>query len=141
MGSMVALVGTVLDDELDRIVDIFMSEDRRNFDTPGEQISPNQSVLEAIEATKEYITIHKLRPDSQDARTWIPDRRKAAAAGGLSVEQQEAFAITQATVGGDIADVEEAAGFAQFQGSGRAPDPIQARIRIAARGVFEGVRK
>lgn len=140
-GSMVSLVGTVLDDELDRIVDIFMSEDRRNFDTPNEQISPTQSALEAIRKTKDYRTVHKLRPASQDERTWISDRRQAAETGGLTTSAQEAFAITQATVGGDIEDVEEAAGFAQFQTSGRAPDPIQARIRSAALGLFQATRK
>ena len=140
-GTMVALAGTILDDEFDRIVGIYMTDHRRNFDSPNETIDPSQSVVEAVRNTKEYGKIHALRPDSADERTWISDRRKAAAQGGLTESKQEDFAILQATVGGDLPDVEVAGSVAQLQESGRAEGVIERRIRNTAMGLFGAVRR
>ncbi len=140
-GTMVSLTGTVLDDEFDRIVAIYMTDHRRNFDSLDETIDPSQSVVEAVRSTEEYGRIHALRPDSADERTWISDRRKAAARGGLTEGKQEDFAIIQATVGGDIDDVEVAGSVAQLQTSGRATGIIERRMRSVAEGIFGAVRR
>ncbi len=140
-GTMVSLTGTVLDDEFDRIVAIYMTDHRRNFDSLDATIDPSQSVVEAVRSTEEYGRIHALRPDSADERTWISDRRKAAARGGLTEGRQEDFAITQATVGGDIDDVEVAGSVAQLQTSGKATGIIERRMRSVAEGMFAAVRR
>ncbi len=141
VGTMVQLAGTVLDDELDRIVAVYMTDHRRNFDTLDQTIDPTQSVVEAVRSTTEYKTIHQNRPDSADERTWISDRRKAAAEGGLTISKQEDFAITQATVAGDLPDVEVAGSVAQLQTSGKAEGVLERRIRNAAQGLFGVVRR
>ena len=141
-GSMVSLVGTVTDEEIDRFTDIYLKDHRANFDTPAKTIDPAQSVIEAIRGTKEYQTIHQSRPESTDERTWISDRRRAAVEGGLTVGAQEDFAITQATVAGDIPDVQRAAGVEQFQLSGSARGTLmENKMRTAAQSLFQGVKK
>ena len=137
-GMMVSLVGTVTGD-LDRITDIYMDVNKGNFDDPTKFLDPSQSVVEAIRGTRDYEVIHQNRPESQDERTWISNRRFAAEQGGLTVSLLEDFAITQATTAGDIADVREAAGFRQLATSGQAPDIIQQKIESAAQSLFAGV--
>ncbi len=141
VGTMVQLAGTVLDDELDRIVAVYMTDHRRNFDTLDETIDPTQSVVEAVRSTSEYKIIHQNRPDSADERTWISDRRKAATEGGLTISKQEDFAIAQAAIGEDLSEVREGAAAAQFQISGRAPDLLQGKIRRVTEGMFGAVRR
>jgi hypothetical protein len=140
-GTMVALAGTVLDDELDRIVDLYMTDHRRDFDSESSTIDPAQSVVEAIRSTQDYVVAHQDRPESADERTWISDRRTAAQRGGLTVSKQEDFAITQATVAGDLEDVESAASVAQLQSSGKAEGGLERKIRAVAEGVFSQVRR
>lgn len=140
-GSMVSLVGTVLDSRVQEITDLYMSDHRRNFDTPDVEIDPGQSVVEAIRQSSEYRTIHQNRPESADERTWISDRRQAALQGGLDIEEQEDFAIVQATAAGDVADVREAAAFSQLSLSGQAPDFLDRFIGTVANNMFRGVKR
>ena len=140
-GTMVSLVGTVLDDKLDQIVDVYMKDHRRNFDNPQQEIDPGQSVVEAIRSTEDYNQIHKLRPESADERSWIKDRRAAAQQGGLQVDRQEDFARTQAAVGGDVDDVRDAAAVRQTTGSGTTRGTVlEKKVRGAAEALFQGVR-
>jgi len=141
-GSLVSLVGNIPgDDMVQRFTDVYMNEHRKNFDTPNRTIDPAQSVTEAIRGTAQYKTIHQNRPDSEDERSWISQRSAAAAQGGLTVGAQENFAITQATVAGDVEDVRTAAGFAQLQRSGKAPTLLDNQFRQVAQGIFGGVRR
>ncbi len=140
-GMLVSLIGSGFTIYEEEFTDLFMKEDRRNFDSEREAIDPTTSVFEAIRQTEEYKTIHKLRPESTDERTWISDRIRAAEFGGLTESLQEDFAITQATVGGDIEDVQVAASVAQLQTSGRATGTIERRMRSAAEGLFAAVRR
>jgi hypothetical protein len=140
-GTMVSLVGHILEGNLGRIVDIYMRDDRRNFDSPGQDINPTQSIIEAIRNTAEYQTIHKLRPDSVDERTWISDRATAAIEGGLNIGEIEDFAITQAVAGGDVEDVREAAGVTQLQNTGKAPTLLDRKFRNVALSMFGGVKR
>ncbi len=140
-GMLVSLIGSGFTIYLEEFTDLFMKEDRRNFDSEREAIDPSTSVLEAIRQTEEYKTIHKLRPEGTDERTWISDRIRAAEFGGLTGSLQEDFAITQATVGGDLEDVQVAASVAQLQTSGRATGTIERRMRSVAEGMFAAVRR
>ena len=105
-----------------------MKEHRRNFDTETEEIEPRQSVLAAIRETTEYKRVHALRPEGADERTWIGGRRQLAERGGLQTGLDQ-FAINQATVAGDDADVERAAATQQFQQSGRMPAILDNQFR------------
>lgn len=141
-GTLVSLVGNLPEGMVDSFTDLYMSEHRKAWDTTDRQIDPQQSLIEAVRGTAEYRTVHKLRPDSQDERLWVADRRNAAQRGGLTVGAQEDFAITQATAGGDIPDVIEAASVAQFQSSGSARGTLlDTKIRDAAQSIFRGVRR
>src|SRR3990167_9398978 len=138
-GSLVSLVGNIPSQYVNAFTDLFMKDHRRNFDSLDKEIDPQQSVIAAIRRTAEYKTIHTLRPQGVDERSWVEDRKTEATQGGLGTEQVENFAITQATVGADIGDVAEAAAFAQLQGSGQAPAFLQGTFRNAAQGIFAGV--
>ena len=155
-GQLISLLGGLPENMVDTFVDLYLKDDRLDFENKvaaqaasrlgssvqvAQQVDPTESVLTAIRNTLEYRTIHELRPDSMDERTWISNRRTAGEQGGLTVGRLEDFAITQATVGGDIADVREAAGFQQLAFSGQAPDAIQRKIAIAAQGLFQAVSK
>ncbi len=139
-GMLVSLIGSGFTIYEEEFTDLYMKEDRRNFDSATAAIDPATSVLEAIRNTEEYKTIHKLRPESTDERTWISDRIRAAEFGGLTESLQEEFAITQATVGGDIEDVQRAASVAQFQSSGQAEGGLERKLRSVAEGLFSQVR-
>jgi hypothetical protein len=140
-GSLVSLVGEVPDHLVGPTTDLYMSDHRRNFDSERAEIDPQQSVLERIRGTQEYQTIHQLRPESDDERSWIASRRSAAQQGGLTVKRQEQFAIDQATVAGDLDEVVDAAALSQFQHSGRAPTILDQKFRAAAQNMFANVRR
>lgn len=140
-GLLVNLVGHIPEREVARLADIYMRDHRRNWQSTAAEIDPQASVVEAIRGTGYYQNIHKLRPDSEDERTWVASRRAAAAAGGLNVERREEFSIMQAAVGGDVEDVRDAAGLEQLQISGRPPDLILSQMRNVARGLFAEVRR
>lgn len=140
-GVMTSLIGTVNEDYVDTLTDVYMKDHRRNFDSEGEEIDPGQSLLEAVRDTSEYQEVHALRPDSEDERNWVSSRRSAAAQGGLAQGQQEDFAIQQASIGGDLPDVRDAASAAQLQTSGSARGTVlEDKIRGVAQGMFTGVR-
>lgn len=141
-GAVVSLIGSIPDDEMvDGMVDLYMTDHRRNFDSETEEIDPSQSVKEAIRNTEQYQAIHQLRPESEDERAWVAQRRQAAAQGGLNTELQEDFAITQATVGGDVADVQEAAGVAQLQRSQSTRGTLlEGKLRGVTQAMFSRVR-
>jgi hypothetical protein len=138
-GTLVSLVGTVPDHLVGPGVDAYMRDHRRNFDSEAIEIDPGQSVLELIRNTAEYQSIHKLRPKSVDERDWIGQRAQEAQRGGLDTEQIEKFAITQATAGGDLPDVAEAAATAQLQESGQAPTLLEQQFRQVAQDMFSGL--
>ena len=138
-GSLVSLVGNIPSQYVNAFTDLFMKDHRRNFDSLDKEIDPQQSVIAAIRRTAEYKTIHNLRPQGVDERDWVSDRKSQAVQGGLNTGEIEDFAITQATVAGDIGDVAEAAAFAQLQNTGQAPAFLQTTFRNAAQGIFQGV--
>ena len=140
-GMLVSLIGSGFTIYEEEFTDLYMKEDRRNFDSETAAIDPTTSVLEAIRQTEEYKTIHKLRPESTDERTWISERIRRAEFGGLTGSLQEDFAIAQAAIGEDLSEVEEGAAAAQFQISGRAPDLLQGKIRRVTEGMFGAVRR
>lgn len=139
-GTMISLIGTVDEQLLNKGVDLFMRDHRRNFDNTGEEISPIASVMELIRGTEDYKVAHQSRPESADERRWISERLQAARSGGLDTAEQEDFAITQATVGGDIGDVETAAAVRQTKQSGTTRGTsIEDRMRQTARKTMAGV--
>lgn len=139
-GALVSLVGAVDPDQLSDGVAVYMRDHRRDFDTPGQQIDPTQSVLEYIRGTANYQEIHALRPESEDERSWVSNRRAAGARGGLQQGLQEDFAIQQATIGGDLPDVQDAAGVAQVQASGSTRGTLlEDKIRAATTNMMRTV--
>jgi hypothetical protein len=139
-GTMVSLVGTVLDGRLGEVVDLYMSEHKKNFDTLESTIDPSQSVLERIRNTAEYKFVHKNRPASADERTWVSDRLTAAAQGGLTQPLQEDFAIMQAAAAGDVPDVRRGAGVTQTRLSGSSRGTVlENTVNRAASNLFRGV--
>lgn len=140
-GVSVALLGGIPDEGyIQQFTDLYMKDHRRNFDTPDREIDPAQSVVEAFRQTKEYQEIHRLRPDSEDERSWVAARRAAAQQGGLQQDLQEDFAIQQATIGGDLEDTRRAASFRQLQTTGRAPTLLEGQFREVAKTIFQQVR-
>jgi hypothetical protein len=140
-GTMVSLVGTVLSGDLERIVDLYMNDHRRGFNSVSQDIDPQASVIEAIRSTPLYKQVHKLRPESQDERTWVSSRRSAAIQGGLDLPAQEGFAITQASAAGDLGDVAQAASVAQVQRSGAVRGTLLERtVGQVANSIFKQVR-
>jgi hypothetical protein len=99
------------------------------------------SVLELVRNTGEYQKIHKLRPKSVDERDWISQRAQEAQRGGLDTRQIEDFAIMQATAGGDLPDIADAAAQAQFQTSGQAPAILDNKFREVAQAMFSRVAR
>lgn len=141
-GVSVSLLGGIPDEGyIQQFTDLYMKEHRRDFDTPDRVIDPNQSVVEAFRRTKEYQSIHQLRPDSEDERGWVAARRQMAQAGGLNQDLQEDFAIQQATVGGDLEDTRTAAAFQQIQTTGKAPTLLEGKFREVASAMFAQVRR
>src|SRR5690554_7485986 len=67
---------------IQQFTDLYMKDHRRNFDTPDREIDPAQSVIEAFRRTKEYQTIHRLRPDSEDERSWVRSEERRVGEGG-----------------------------------------------------------
>jgi hypothetical protein len=98
-------------------------------------------VLEYVRSTREYQMIHKLRPKSEDERTWVSDRKEQAVQGGLSTSRQENFAITQATAGGDVKDIAEAAAVAEFQATGQMPTILDNQFRTAMQNMLSRVAR
>lgn len=140
-GMMVSLLGAVAPDKVEEGVNIYMKDHRRNWDNESVEINPEQSLLEFIRGTEEYETIHALRPSSEDERSWVSDRRAAAQRGGLNTGLQEDFAIEQAQVGGDIQDVEDAAGVEQTLVSGTVRGTtLEAKMKNTVAHFLNGVR-
>ncbi len=135
-GTLVALLGTVDESLVQEFTNLHMKEDKRNWDSPTETINPSQSVLEAIRNTSQYKTIHKLRPDSEDERTWISMRRAAALRGGLNTGDLEQYGIRAAKGGFDLGDVPLGAATTQFGTSGKAPPLLDEKFRRVAKSMF-----
>ncbi len=140
-GQVVSLLGSVDDDLVQDFTNLFMKEDRRNFDSPDAQIDAGTSVIEAIRNTAVYKTIHKLRPDSVDERTWISRRRSAGESGGLAEGSLEEFGIDQATIGGRITEAAEAGAVKQFVNTNQAPRLLQNQYKTAVADMFDGIVK
>jgi hypothetical protein len=153
-GTLVSMVGTIPEELVGPGVAKYMADHRAMFDAEVKasmdqsaglppkdykEIDPQQSVLEYVRSTREYQIIHKNRPKSADERTWISDRQEQALQGGLSTSRQENFAITQATAGGDVKDVAEAAGVAEFKATGQMPTFLDNQVRNAITGMMSRV--
>lgn len=140
-GLMTSLVGGPLEDaRVEAAVNLYMTDHRRNFDSVGNEISPEQSLLEYIREQPEYQEIHELRPEGEDERSWVAQRRAAGERGGLSTGELDDFAVDQAIVGGDLEDVQQAGAVRQLQTTGRAPQFLDQQFRQVARGMLAGVR-
>lgn len=147
-GTLVSLVGSVPTHLLDGGVEKYMKDHRAAFDLQTNaqltgkgfaEIDPQMSVVEFIRNSREYQTIHKLRPDSVDEESWVADRAEQAIQGGIANSRVEDFAITQATAGADIQDVAEAAATAEFQATGQMPTLLDNQLRQITQAMFSRV--
>ena len=139
-GSLISLVGVIPEHLLGPAVEVYMADDFRNWSSETEEINPQQSVLAFIRNTHEYQTVHKLRPKQLDEREWIAQRRQQGERGGLQTDLDQ-FAINQATVGGDLGDVERAAATQQFQKSGKMPSILDNQFRDIAAAMMARVAR
>jgi hypothetical protein len=133
---LVALVGSSNPAQLNSLVDVFMSEARRNFDNPKQQIDPMASVDAAIEKTGEFKAIHKLRPESMDKFEWVSDRRGAMIRAGVAPTLAEDLAIKQATVGATVQDATRAGEVNQFQTNSKVLPGFFQSIQNSARSAL-----
>lgn len=140
-GALISLVGHIPEGQIKAIADIYMKDHRKNFDTVDREIDPAQSMLEAIRDTEEYRVTHAQRPEGEDERSWISNRRELAKRGGLNTGLLDDFAITQATVGGDEKDMADAAAVAQFEATGSVRGTtLEEKMRRTSRAMFQNVR-
>ena len=139
-GSLISLVGTIPEQYVGTFTELFMRDHRKNFDSLDREIDPQQSVTEAIRRTQEYKTVHQLRPQGEDERDWVSQRRQQGERGGLQTDLDQ-FAINQATVGGDLGDVERAGATQQFQKSGKMPTLLDNQFRSIAESMMSRVAR
>jgi len=151
-GILVNLIGSIDEDFKRTLVDLYMREDRRNFDEglppvdrgagvwQGSQVDPTQSVIEAIRNSSEYQRIHRLRPDGTDERTWISSRRTIGEQSGLMTSQLDDFGVDQAKIGGDLTDLQSAAATRQFKLTGKAPAFLENRFRGIAQNIARSLQ-
>ena len=137
--ELVQLLGADESTMRERLVDLYMKDHRRDWDSPSQTIEPGQSVIEAIRDSELYQQIHKLRPEEVEEHDWIMQRHVAALSGGLDVEEAQAFAVEQAIAGGDEEDVETAASYEQIRNSGQAPPSLQNAFGGVATAMFSRV--
>lgn len=133
---LVALVGGSSPARIAMLSDLYMKEDRRNFDTKGEQIDPMASVQAKIEGFSDYQQIHALRPETEDQFQWVSSRVGALARAGVTSTRAQEIAIEQAKVAGTEADVARAGELATFQATGRALPGFMRNMQTSARAAL-----
>lgn len=92
--------------------DMFLKAHKQQYDvrmTGGEDIDPNQVVLEAIRMQDDYIDAHKLRPESSSETRWIPDRVARLSQLGMTAVDADERAIWLAQTGVNLNEIETGA--------------------------------
>ena len=117
---LVALTGINDKAHINRLTDLYMSEDRRRFDQRETQdVDPMRSVQAEIEKMGEYKAIHKLRPESEDPMQWIASRKGSMLRAGVSVARSDKMAVQQATVAATQEQAARAGQIATFNDTGQ----------------------
>ncbi len=96
-GRLVNLVGRADDGRVAMLTDLFLSENRKQFD--GAEVDPKQSITEKIRSFEDYGRIHKNRTDANDEDTWISGQMSALMDAGVNAKEAEGLAINFAQAG------------------------------------------
>ena len=105
------LTGSPTDGLIEQRADQFMKAHREQWDVRragGEDIDPNQVVLEAIRAQDDYLAAHAQRGDADEMR-WIPERRERLKQLGVRSQDADERAIWLAQAGTALPDIETGA--------------------------------
>ena len=127
-GAWDALTGNVDAAGVDAAIQTFYARDRANYDNEGQQIDAMEAVLEVIRATPEYKSIHQLRSESQDERTWISSKVGRLLSAGVSQPLAQELGTAQAQVGASSDTTLQAAENATLVGTGRTLASHRARM-------------
>ena len=134
--TLVALTGTAQDGDIQAFSDLYLTEDRRNFDNPNQDIDPRESVKVGIRKRDDYKAIHQLRPESLDEFQWVSDRRGSLLRAGVAPDLAEEIAIEQATVGATTQQAAEAGVTATFAGQKQALPQFMQSMRQSSQAAL-----
>lgn len=137
-GRLAALVGQADPARVESLTDLYMSEDRRAYDSPTAGINPRASITEQIRKGSDYQRIQALRPDSISEEDWIPTYQRYGVAAGLTPETSGQFGIDQATVGTAPTDVAAAAATAGLIRGRTTPEFIR-RAGATTTAMLQGI--
>jgi hypothetical protein len=118
-GAQNSLVGVTDAAEVDRLMGVFYSGHKANFNNKGQQIDAMSDVLDEIRNTQAYKEIHAARPSSVDETTWISSRVGKLMAAGISAPLAAELGIEQATAASGDETLLRAGEARQFSASGR----------------------
>ncbi len=107
-----ALTGEEPEERIQELADMYMKADRERWNVArsgGEDIDPNQVVLEAIRGQEDYKRIHTLRGEGDSETRWISDRQARLGQLGVGSQDADDRAITLAQAGTNLNDVQTGA--------------------------------
>ena len=106
------LTGDPTDALVEEYSDLFAAAHKERWDIAmagGEDIDPNQVVLEAIRAQEDYLSIHALRPESSSETRWVPDQVARQSQLGVPAGDADERGIWMAQMGVNLNDVDTGA--------------------------------
>jgi hypothetical protein len=104
-----ALTGSESDDLIQEYTDAYLAAHRGQFDvrmSGGEDIDPNQVVLEKIRGQEDYKSIHALRSEGDSETRWISDRQGRLSQLGVASTDADDQALWLAQTGTNLNDIE-----------------------------------
>jgi len=109
---MTALTGDENESLVQQYSDMYGAAHRDQYDVRmagGEDVDPNQVVLEAIRSSEPYQRIHQMRPDSQSETKWISDRVGRLTQLGMQAGDADERAVWLAQTGTNLNDIDTGA--------------------------------
>ncbi len=128
-GAWDGLTGQVDARGVNNAIKAFFADDRANYDNEGQQIDAMETVLEMIRNTSEYKSIHTLRSESQDERTWISSKVGRLLQAGVSQPLAQELGVAQAQAGSGTDTVQQAGEAATLITTGRALDSHKRKMQ------------
>jgi hypothetical protein len=140
-GMLQGLIGSQwTEGQLEAYTDLYMNDHRRDWDVRERDIDPAQSVLEMIRGTDQYKNIHRLRPNGVDETQWLTTYQQAATRYGFANDLADSFAEEQATVGGQVGRLGDAAAVEQYNLRGQKRPELFDKFGAAATSMTRRVR-
>ena len=107
-----ALTGDEPEELLQRYTDQWLAADRQAWEvrlSGGEDVNPNQVILEAIRQQDDYLSIHALRGAGDSETGWIRDRQTRLTQLGVPSKDADERAVWLAQTGTAVSDIETGA--------------------------------